>query len=195
MEVYEGAAVVKPGDTVYQGQLLVSGVMDSKTIGARFVHASAKILGRTWRNIDITEPLYETKRTPTGNSIMQNRLKIGNITINLYLNSGNPYENYDKINKIKDIKIFGVQLPFSLSTTTYSEVKETKTPVSPEQAISRAEKRLAEAISKEELTTTILKQDKLIESKGDSVVIRATLECNEDIAVTEPISVESAENG
>jgi similar to stage IV sporulation protein len=191
MEVYEGAAVVKPGDTVHKGQLLVSGIVDSKTVGARFVHASAKVLGRTWRNIDIIEPLYEVKRTPTGNSIAQNRLKIGNITINLYLNSGNPYENYDKMDKIKDLKIFGAQLPFTMSTTTYSEVKETKTPVSPEQAISKAEKKLADTVAKESLTTTILKQDKLIETKGDSMILRATLECSEEIAITESISIEN----
>ncbi len=59
VEAYRGTAVVSVGQAVKKGQLLISGVYNSKIMGERIVHARGKVLARTLRKHSVFIPFDE----------------------------------------------------------------------------------------------------------------------------------------
>jgi similar to stage IV sporulation protein len=82
MIVLEGQPVVKEGQTVRKGQLLVSGIFDHpQTIGVRYVRAMGQIMARTWYEETDTLSLKEPYRQRTGRTVQikylgWNKLKV-----------------------------------------------------------------------------------------------------------------------
>ena len=66
MIVREGAALVGKGYSVAKDQLLVSGVLGSKVLGVRYVHADADIIAQTTNIIKGQYSLVMDEKIPTG---------------------------------------------------------------------------------------------------------------------------------
>lgn len=73
MEVYAGNALVKEGDTVRKGQLLVSGKIENQRpdlggdFGSKEVHALGRVIARTWYESSLPVSMEYTQRIKTGN--------------------------------------------------------------------------------------------------------------------------------
>ncbi len=95
-EIYvkNGVATVKKGDTVKVGDLLVSGVTESQTVGIRYFNAEADIKIRCWREDKKKYDIVEKRRERTGNTKNRYRLTINNFDINFYGRKP-PFSNYD----------------------------------------------------------------------------------------------------
>mgnify|MGYP003301038070 CR=1 FL=1 len=106
-EIYvkSGKATTKKGDTVKVGDLLVSGVAESQTVGIRYFNAEADVKIRCWHEKSRNFEIKEKKRERTGNVKNRYRLTVGNFDINLFLNKP-PFENYDF--KTHHNKFFGI---------------------------------------------------------------------------------------
>ncbi|NLA84837.1 MAG: sporulation protein YqfD [Clostridiales bacterium] len=97
MIVLDGQAVVKEGQTVKKGQLLVSGAIDHPdTNGVRYVYSMARIMARTWYEEKVVLSLKEPYRFRTGRKaevryIGWERLKIP------YYKEEVPFFEYDLI--------------------------------------------------------------------------------------------------
>ncbi len=63
VEPLDGKAQVSPGATVVEGQLLISGVVDSTRSGVRFVHGMGNVWARTWYDLSVLVPLQEVQQT------------------------------------------------------------------------------------------------------------------------------------
>ena len=57
-DVVRGALAVKSGDIVKEGALLVSGVIDSPTVGTRYLYAEGSVLAAVYDNYEIEIPLH-----------------------------------------------------------------------------------------------------------------------------------------
>ena len=66
IRVKTGFQVAKEGETVCKGQLLVSGITDSRFVTVRYVNSDAEIVIRTWRDLSREFPLNREMRTKTG---------------------------------------------------------------------------------------------------------------------------------
>jgi similar to stage IV sporulation protein len=73
MSVLEGARVVKVGDTVQTGDLLVTGIMDSRVSGRRTVHAMAEVTARTWYELSAAMPLSHGRQNAYRRKSDENR--------------------------------------------------------------------------------------------------------------------------
>ena len=62
LEVISGESVVKRGQAVEKGQLLVSGVTDSNTVGFRIKSASGKVMAATTHEINYKIPIEQTEK-------------------------------------------------------------------------------------------------------------------------------------
>lgn len=121
-----GTAVVKIGDIVQKGDILIGGYMEGKYTGTRYVHAKGNVEARIWHTKKIESEFVREITEETG--IIKNRYSINfnNFKINLYKSLPN-FENYDTINETNKMKIFdNFYLPIEINKTKYVEQKKTK---------------------------------------------------------------------
>lgn len=143
--VLNGDGMVKDGDTVKKGQLLVSGTIIRDNLPERYVHSMAEIHARTWYE-DVEEiPFQQIEYKKTGRTFTTYSMEI--IKKKLEGNKKVPFEDYNKSNK--DIYLFNFGsyvFPIKLTITKYEELV-------PLTKIIDGEK--AKAICKERLNTRI----------------------------------------
>lgn len=181
-EVISGQGVVKRGQAVEKGQLLISGVIDSNTVGFRVKSAAGRIIASTVHQIEYRIPLTQTEKHYTGREIKRNSIKILGKYINFFINSGNLYKKYDTIYDEGTVALFdAVELPIYYAVTTYAEYEQREVHIDPKRAREMAYDRYAEfigtrnsvAVENENLSEQIL---------DDCFILSGTVECIEDIA-------------
>ena len=112
--VKSGTAIVKPGDSVNAGEVLILG---TKSIGEEpfFCRAEGKILGRVSDTITIDVKRFYEKRKISGKRVCSVNLNIFKKYINIFKTYGNLPESYDIIEDVKEyILPGGTKLPFSI---------------------------------------------------------------------------------
>ena len=66
VEDYEGEQVVRVGESVAEGQLLISGILENRDGKMLYVHADGKVMAETLETRTFTFPLTRTEREYTG---------------------------------------------------------------------------------------------------------------------------------
>ena len=123
MVVRNGIPVVKSGDTVLAGTVLVTGKIPSALKPEiRYENAEAQIYGRVWYEKTKTFSKISTIRTETGKKKVRFSLTAFGKEIPLFHNGKPPFENSDEKIKKYDLSIFGNYLGLTLTTHTYREV-------------------------------------------------------------------------
>lgn len=189
MNVYMGKPLVKAGDTVVLGQTIITGALDSRSSGMRYVHAMGDVYARTWYEISASIPLEYTAKKYTGRNIEKKSVILGNIRLNLYFNAGISMASYDKITVTERLEIGGFHLPVSIEKSVYREY---------EPILCRTDAAYAEAVLKNRLLTRLddIKDDGEIrmtryEISNENGVLTVTLsaECLEQIGVVSPLQI------
>jgi len=184
MIIWEGAALVEIGDTVVIGQDLVSGRVESLATGTYFLRADARIYARTWYELSMSMPLELIEKTFTGRTSTKSRIFFGKSRINLYFNSGIPYETYDKM--VEDSYFIlpgGIVLPIRLQRMIYREYTPTSGAMDHDQAAQLLHARLLAQL--EELIGPegeILSTSFTVEVAPGLVTVHLAAECREQIA-------------
>ena len=142
-----GTAMVKPGDIVKEGSLLIAGWIEGRYTGTRFVRADGKIDALVWYTETASVELNEKKIEKTGNTEKKYALNINNFRINLYKKLSN-FEKYDTIYTAKKIKIFSnFYIPVELIECNNFEIKEENVNYSEEEAKAEAKRRAEEKLN------------------------------------------------
>ena len=118
-----GIDMVKPGDTVVKGQLLVSGSFVPKyneEIEVK-VHATGQVIASTWYEEERIIEMKEVERYRTGKKFSNTTLEIFGLKIKL-LPKKPDYTLYDTISESKTISITDdLRLPINIYKETYYE--------------------------------------------------------------------------
>jgi len=144
-----GTAVVKPGDKVEQGQILIQGTMEGKYTGARYVHSLGEVEAIVEYNKK--EKIYYKKEenVRTGKKEKKYQIKINKFQINFY-KTISKFKICDTIEENKKLKIFSnLYLPISVTEITNYEVEKEIKEYSKEEAIEIGTKKLEEEIEAE----------------------------------------------
>lgn len=187
IQPYEGKAMVRVGDTIPQGGLLVSGVIDCQNGVVRFVHARASVTALVKRDLTVSVPYKQTVRLPTGKESSLYTIKLFTTEIPLYWSKPGGDSNrsvYDNW-----MNVFGVRLPIGVSTNVYRFVEVKQQTVSKEQAYDQAMKKLA-AEEGVQLSGVQIKS-RQIESKpdGSGYTLIGHYLCQQEIAVQQEIQI------
>ncbi|MDR0292645.1 MAG: sporulation protein YqfD [Oscillospiraceae bacterium] len=122
LDTLSGSAQVFPGDTVWRGQLLVSGLVDSAQVGVRLVNARADVTARTWTELRAVVPTGAVGKRYTGRSKTRYALLFGGRRVNLYGNASQPYAMCDKMIKTETLRApQNVAFPVALVRETFME--------------------------------------------------------------------------
>ena len=156
-----GTSLVKQGDTVNKGTILIAGWLEGKYTGTRYVHANGEIIAKVWYEEKQKVELNQVISKENGNSENKYSVKINNFQINFY-KTLSKFKKYDTIGETKKIKIFSdFYLPIEITKITNKELIEEELTYSKEEAkqiaVEKAKKLLDEKIEdKEKLVNTYI---------------------------------------
>ncbi|NLY18570.1 MAG: sporulation protein YqfD [Clostridiaceae bacterium] len=181
-----GLEMVRKGDTVTKGQVLISGNLESfyPEFGEKQVHAMGEVIARTWYEIKKEIPGKRVTRVRTGKEF--NKYSIYFLDFLIPLPSGeNPFELFETVTYDKTPVIGNrFRLPFGLTVQNFFEVEEQVTELSSEEA-----RELAQAAAVRELNARIpedaevVDQQMQITKENRKEYITVIMECVEDIAM------------
>lgn len=188
INVQNGTAAVNVGDIVKEGDILVSGSMEGKYTGVRYVHSSADIEARVWYSKKEKFYLNQEIQVSTGATEQKYTLNFNNFKINLY-KTLSKFENYDTINESKKLMLFSnFYLPVEIiKTTNYEYQKQSKT-YTEEELSEIATKQLQEDLEKEiENKEKILNKQVNIYPNEGYIEVEVIYEVLENIGIKEKI--------
>lgn len=177
-----GTPVVKEGDEVTAGDVLISSIVplkDGETqTGEKYVCASGEVYAKRQYDIEGTSELNYKEKEFTGKTKTDYSFCIGDKNINFITPS--LQENYEQMTD--DVFIFDIgdyRLPFSIEKTVYGEIYSEELTRTPEEANELADKQLSEKL-------TAL----LMETGGDmSAMQKEVIEDEENVTVKGHVSV------
>ena len=182
-----GTAVVKEGDIVTKGTVLIQGWLEGQFTGIRYVHANGEVQAKVWYYQKISVPLKQTKKIKTDKEENKYSVKINNFEINLP--KGVPkFQNYDTIETSKKLKLFSdFYLPIEIHQKTYQEYEEQEITYSIEEAkklgIAQADESLKEQIEGKQVTNKKINAEQI----GANIEVEVIYEVLESIGTKEKI--------
>ena len=190
IRVINGKKVVSIGQVVREGEVLISGVIDSQSQGVRYEEAKGEVLAYVNKEISIKIPYESSKKVYTGNKYTCKDYKLFDFYINFSSKYGNLTSFYDKIEKRENISIFGIKsLPVEIIYNTFYEYKFEPVVLSKQEAIDRAFLELRYELDKALKNSELI--NKTINTSYDEsgFYVNCQLYCLEDIAKTQEFYV------
>ena len=140
MVIERGQQMVKVGETVKKGDLLVSGIIEERDGDISLVNASARVYALTERTVTVEQPYQTENITQIDGKMQRISLECFGKSIKFSLKYGLSGEECDIISKRGSIYIFGrFRLPFTY-TAEYETLRLVDTvSLTREEAIVRAE--------------------------------------------------------
>ncbi|MGI6778674.1 MAG: sporulation protein YqfD [Acetivibrionales bacterium] len=192
--IKNGQEMVKAGDTVSKGQILVSGAVDirNEEERKRLVHAIATVKARTWYESEWPVSMKITEELRTGRIKEVYYLEILAKRIKLF-SGKSEFQNFEKVEIEKRVSI-GEDLVFPLAllieryyeNNLFERVINEQT--AKQLAASNAYKKVLNSIP--EGAEIIAKDLAFIRKSNGGIVAKVTIECLEDIGVEQKIGGE-----
>jgi len=175
--VKDGFPVVSKGDTVRKGQMLVSGVNESKQGGLMLVHSVAEVKIKTWNYLTKSFPVTVTERIPTNEVKNYYFLNVFGARVNLFWGQNPNQESY---NISKTQKQF-FSLPINIEKQECEKIKHVVKKYSPKEVFEKNKQSMYDDVVKS------LKENNVIENAeynytydGENVIIDLCVVAVED---------------
>lgn len=184
-----GTALVKKGDIVEPGDILIGGYMEGKFTDKRYLHAKGKVEAKVWYTKKAKS--YYTREITQKTENKKNRysININNFKINLYKTLPK-FENYDTINETNKMRIFSnFYLPLQINKTTYIELEKSKVTYGKEELKQILIKELEQEFEKDEVNklNIVNKIINVYDNDDKELEIEMTYEAIEEIGTEEKI--------
>ena len=187
IQTLAGERAVLPGATVTEGQLLISGVEDTDTFGARMLAGLGSVTARTWYTLATELPLT-VQRKVCGEAKTRYAVVFGTHRVNFYGNSSIDAAGYDKIQKKTQWSLLGIPLPVTVVRETWRPYTLETVPITAAEGRERGK-----AILTEYLHSLVDAYGEvrsvLCTARVEGTVLRVTLaaECEEEIGRRVPV--------
>ncbi|MBQ6992290.1 MAG: sporulation protein YqfD [Clostridia bacterium] len=188
LNVQNGTALVKEGDIVKKGTMLVGGYLEGKYTGTRYVHSLADIQAKIWYSKK--EKFSYNQRLKKSSEATETKysIKINNFTINFY-KTLSKFKNYDTIMESKKLNLFSnFYLPIEIIKITNSEFYYEEVIYTEEELLELAKTKL-----ENELLEEIKSKDDIINEQvnvykfDDGIELEIIYEVIEEIGTEEKI--------
>lgn len=182
-----GDPMVKDGETVRKGQVLVTGTIVREGLEVRKVHSMAQISARTWYEAAEEIPLQQLEYKPTGRHATHYKLKILNREFSR--NKSINFKDYNEYVEEKNILSFGDYIfPVKLIEYRFEELEPVLKTVAVDEAKHRCEERLYAEIKLQIPEEAVIMNRKInYYTDKKSVKAKLSVEVLEDIGVKQKI--------
>ncbi len=189
-----GVKQVQPGMTVVKDQLLISGIEDTGTFGARVKAGMGTVTARTWYTLRTSVPLTAEKKVPTGEEKSRWALIFGTHRVKFYGNSSDSLTECDKIRTRTQLRPFGISLPVTVEREILRPFTLETAAVSAEEAQAQGEALLTaylhSLVDEYGAATSALCTAR---QSGDRLLVTLTAECEEQVGRTVPIYTDAGD--
>jgi similar to stage IV sporulation protein len=188
VQALAGDALVKPGQAVLKGEMLISGAMHDITGGVRTVHAYGDVTAMTYYELTAVSPTLTQKKQYTGESKSRWALVLGDKRINFYRNSSISDSDCDKIYSEYRMEIKGLfSLPVSLVKETSRLYKTAEAQADAKQVSLLLEQELGQRLLGEIGPGEIISQSYSHSESGGIISVCLRAQCRESIGVSRPM--------
>lgn len=188
VKAQNGTPMVKEGEVIREGTVLIAGWLEGKYTGTNYVHAEGSVEAKVWYTHTEKVPYEQQQTIRTGREENKYTICINDFKINLYKKLSN-FENYDTINEEKKLKLSSnFYLPITLIHTKNCEIENKPITYTYEEAkqigIKKAEEELLKQIENKDSI-----QNKNINTyeKDGYIEVEVTYEVLEEIGTKEKI--------
>ncbi|MGN0493504.1 MAG: sporulation protein YqfD, partial [Acutalibacteraceae bacterium] len=181
IDITSGNCLVKPGDIVAKGDLLVSGAIE-RADSTQFVHSSGSITAKTERVISVSAYYKQTVSEKTGRVRSKRVLSFFGIEIPLYL--GREKGTYESRTEMKEAVFLGKKLPIRLYTKYFEETVEKEVELTKNELSEQLEEGLRIEAQVENISDFEVKNREFDEIEG-GICLKAVISAEENIAVQE----------
>ncbi len=194
VEATHGTPQVKAGDGVAKGQLLVSGITETKYSNL-FTRATARVIARVKHNYELSVPLQQEVLEPTGTVIIRYALRLFGCTVPVTLET--QPQNHDDFVYERALSIHRLQteqaaLPATVYEERWTESRKTMVEYTPEQALDQALDKLEQQRQAEMLEGTRIVTSEITHAvENGQLVLRAQEIWEENIAQETEIYIET----
>ncbi len=152
-----GVALVKAGETVKKGQILISGVIPAE-LGGGFCYAEGEVIGRYLDEISLVIPQTETQKKVVGREIYRKNINFFNFSLKFFKNYRKTETECDIIKeKRKFLSFFGKKLPLSREYEWRVFYEEYDVSYTKDEMIRLGAKRMRDALNRSLSDKTLLK--------------------------------------
>lgn len=180
IDVTSGNCVVKVGDTVKKGDILVSGIIENAS-DTKMVHSIGSIVAQTEETITLSEPFEKEIEYPTGKIAKKSVLEVFTLKIPLYL--GKEKGDYSAVLKKQNLKLFSQKLPITLHTKKFIFTQKYIQKREYDELCEILEKRLFQESENQGFT---IKSKDFVQSQNQ-VILNAVISKTQDITYSENI--------
>ena len=185
-----GTALVKKGDVVKKGEVLIAGWIEGKYTGTRYVHSNGNVIGKVWYTEKARAYYSQNCKIRTGEEESKYSVKLNKFEINFF-KSLSKFEIYDTIKTEKKLRLFSnFYLPFEFVKITNYEEREEKIEYTAdeakEQATQQAKKQIELKMADNE---GIINEYINTDEKEEYVDVEVTYEVLESIGTEEKIAL------
>ncbi|MBR2387191.1 MAG: sporulation protein YqfD [Clostridia bacterium] len=181
-EEVRGDITVKIGDFVREGDLLVSGIRDSKTLGFTYTAAEGKVFAEVVDEYEVDIPLEYEKKEYLGNAYCEKYIVFFGKEIKIYSNIKKKTESCDIIDTVEYANVLSLgELPFGIRTVRYIPYEFKTAKRSENEAIDLAFYKLR-LIEEEKGICDILKKELSGEFLGGAYKLRSKTTSQKNIA-------------
>lgn len=178
IDVTSGNPVVKVGDIVKKGDLLVSGITETMR-DTKFVHSIGTVTAKTEETITLFEPFIKKTETFTGKTAKRRVLEIFGIKIPLYI--GKEKGNFKTETDCKNLKLLSQNIPIKIYTKKFIFVKKENLT----RDYNELCQQLRERLEKESKTKNFNVKTKDLTQNEKGVTLTAVVTKTEDITYSE----------
>ena len=184
-----GDSLVKAGDTVAEGDILISGTVTMEPplysdAPTRYfqTHARGRVWARTWRTLTAAIPLTAQGKDYTGREASCWSLTLFGRRIEIFGTTSISWPKYDKITTVRQLP-----LDISLQTEVFREYESVALPLDQQAAQAMLEQRLMDQLHTligEDGTVSASRYEARVE--GETLAVTLYAECREEITTEQP---------
>ena len=193
LSVAAGQAVVSPGQTVAEGQLLISGVGETADGKTFFSHASGEVMAEALIDEEFSLALNQTEQVFTGEETVRYSLDLFGRRVPLYLPDkikerfAPPHGQYETLSTLEPLTLSGIELPLGLVTETRRFYTEEEKTFTEEEALALLQK-AAVQFEADELPEILTKEESALTENG-VMTLRVRWTCLCDIGEKRPVGI------
>ena len=188
--VTRGVAMVKPGDVVKRGDLLISGIIPEE-IGGGYCYAEGKIVGIVSESLESRVLRNYEKNVKIDDEVSALTLKIFNFSANLFKIYGNSDDVCDIIEDKDSFSLFGkCKLPVEIITMYRPSYEKVSSAYSDTELVEIASARLSAKLRLTLISSDLLKIKTYGEFTDDGYAMYSDIVYSTDIGEGAPFVVE-----